>query len=42
MNAAIDSMKLKPVIDSTFAFAEAPTAFRRLEHGPFGKVVVAF
>jgi NADPH:quinone reductase-like Zn-dependent oxidoreductase len=42
MNAAIDAMKLKPVIDSTFAFTDAPAAFRRLEQGAFGKVVVAF
>jgi 2-desacetyl-2-hydroxyethyl bacteriochlorophyllide A dehydrogenase len=42
MNAAIDAMKLKPVVDSTFAFADAPEAFKRLEQGPFGKVVVAF
>jgi NADPH:quinone reductase-like Zn-dependent oxidoreductase len=42
MNAAIESMKLKPVIDSTFAFADAPAALRRLEQGPFGKVVVTF
>jgi len=42
MNVAIDTMKLKPVVDSTFAFADAPNAFRRLEQGPFGKVVVTF
>ncbi|HET6159165.1 MAG TPA: NAD(P)-dependent alcohol dehydrogenase [Dongiaceae bacterium] len=42
MNAAIDAMQLKPVIDSTFAFADAPAAFKRLEQGPFGKVAVTF
>jgi NADPH:quinone reductase-like Zn-dependent oxidoreductase len=42
MNAAIESTKLKPIVDSTLAFADAPAAFRRLEQGPFGKVVVAF
>jgi NADPH:quinone reductase-like Zn-dependent oxidoreductase len=40
MNAAIDATSLKPVVDSTFAFADVPKAFQRLEQGPFGKVVV--
>jgi 2-desacetyl-2-hydroxyethyl bacteriochlorophyllide A dehydrogenase len=42
MNAAIDSTKLKPVVDSKFPFADAPAAFQRLGDGPFGKVVITF
>jgi NADPH:quinone reductase-like Zn-dependent oxidoreductase len=42
MNRAISQHKLKPVIDRTFAFAEAPAAYRYLESGAhFGKVVIA-
>jgi len=38
---AIDTMRLQPVIDRVFAFAEAPEAFRHLEgRGHFGKIVI--
>ena len=37
---AVDSMRLKPVIDSCYTFSEAPAAFERLSQGPFGKVVI--
>lgn len=40
MNQAIDRHGIKPVIDSVFAFADAPAAFARLEQGPFGKLVI--
>ncbi len=40
MNAAISTLSLRPVIDRVFALEEAPAAFRRLEEGAFGKVVI--
>jgi NADPH:quinone reductase-like Zn-dependent oxidoreductase len=41
MNAFIARHKLKPVIDRTFSFEEAPAAFTYLESGShFGKVVI--
>jgi NADPH:quinone reductase-like Zn-dependent oxidoreductase len=41
MNAAIESAGLRPVIDSEFAFDEAPAAFQRLASGAhFGKIVI--
>jgi NADPH:quinone reductase-like Zn-dependent oxidoreductase len=41
MNAFIAQHRLKPVIDRTFSFAQAPAAFTYLESGShFGKVVI--
>ena len=41
MNKAIEGNRLKPVIDKTFAFNEAPEALRYLESGlHFGKIVI--
>jgi NADPH:quinone reductase-like Zn-dependent oxidoreductase len=41
MNRAIALHRLRPVVDRTFPFAEAPAAFRHLESGAhFGKVVI--
>lgn len=41
MNNAIEANRLKPVIDKTFAFKEAPEALRYMERGlHFGKIVV--
>ncbi|WP_121041118.1 zinc-dependent alcohol dehydrogenase family protein [Stenotrophomonas rhizophila] len=40
MNHAIDSFGIKPVIDQVFSFSEALVAFKRLEDGAFGKVVI--
>lgn len=40
MNLAIDAFGIKPVIDQVFSFSEAPAAFKRLQEGPFGKVVI--
>lgn len=42
MNRAIAAAQLRPVIDRTFPFAEAPAAYRHLESGAhFGKVCIA-
>ena len=35
-----DEVKLHPVIDSVYSFADAPKAFERLEEGAFGKIVI--
>ena len=41
MNKAIGQAGLKPVVDSTFAFADAPAALRRMESAQhFGKIVI--
>ena len=41
MLAAFTEAKVKPIIDSTFAFEDAPDAFRRIESGQhFGKIVI--
>ena len=41
MNRAIAAAQLRPVIDRTFPFAEAPQAYRHLESGAhFGKVCI--
>ncbi len=41
MNAAIAVNRLEPIVDRTFAFDEAPAAYRYLESGAhFGKVVL--
>lgn len=40
MNIAIDRHGIRPVIDTVFAFADAPAAFARLDEGLFGKLVI--
>jgi NADPH:quinone reductase-like Zn-dependent oxidoreductase len=41
MNRAIAAAQLRPIIDRTFAFDEAPAAYRHLESGAhFGKVCI--
>jgi NADPH:quinone reductase-like Zn-dependent oxidoreductase len=41
MNAAIGASGMKPVIDETFAFADAPRAYHAMEAaGHFGKIVI--
>jgi NADPH:quinone reductase-like Zn-dependent oxidoreductase len=40
MNRALEVNKIRPVIDSTYAFADVPKAFDRLAQGAFGKVVI--
>ena len=43
MMKAIDGWKLKPVIDSTFAFDQVPDALRAMQAaGHFGKICVKF
>jgi len=40
MNRALSQFKLRPVIDAVYPFADAISAFRHLERGAFGKVVI--
>jgi NADPH:quinone reductase-like Zn-dependent oxidoreductase len=40
MNKAFSKFQLHPVIDQVYAFGEALSAFRHLERGAFGKVVI--
>ncbi len=40
MVRAVDAQKLKPVIDTAYAFDELPEALDHLERGAFGKIVV--
>jgi NADPH:quinone reductase-like Zn-dependent oxidoreductase len=41
MNRAVELAKLRPVIDRTFPFDEAPAAYRHLQSGAhFGKIVI--
>jgi len=41
MNRAVTQVKLKPVVDEVFSFAEAPEALRRMQAGAhFGKVAI--
>lgn len=43
MNRVIEHSQIKPVIDKTFGFNDAPAAFSYLESGAhFGKVVITF
>ena len=37
---AVDRIKLKPVIDTEYPFADLPAALDHLARGPFGKIVV--
>ncbi len=37
---AVDATHLKPVIDSTYAWAQLPAALAHLARGPFGKIVI--
>jgi NADPH:quinone reductase-like Zn-dependent oxidoreductase len=40
MNKALVTLELHPVIDAVYPFADALSAFRHLERGAFGKVVI--
>ncbi|MDX8447784.1 zinc-dependent alcohol dehydrogenase family protein [Mesorhizobium captivum] len=40
MNRAIEALGIKPVIDKVYGFNDVPQAFRHLEKGPFGKIVI--
>jgi NADPH:quinone reductase-like Zn-dependent oxidoreductase len=40
MNKALVKLKLRPVIDAVYPFTDAVSAFRHLELGAFGKIVI--
>ena len=40
MNEAFAKWKIHPVIDAVYPFEEALTAYRHLDRGPFGKIVI--
>lgn len=40
MNRSFESHGIRPVIDATYSFADAPQAFRHMQRGPFGKIVI--
>jgi NADPH:quinone reductase-like Zn-dependent oxidoreductase len=40
LNGALETMRLRPVIDKVYPFSEAVAAFEHLSRGPFGKVVI--
>ncbi len=40
MTAAFEQKNIKPVVDQVYSFSEVPAAFRHLDRGPFGKVVI--
>jgi len=40
MNKTLTQLKLRPVIDSVYPFANALSAFHHLERGAFGKIVI--
>jgi NADPH:quinone reductase-like Zn-dependent oxidoreductase len=40
MNHALETFRIRPVIDSEYSFAQVSQAFERLNKGPFGKVVI--
>jgi NADPH:quinone reductase-like Zn-dependent oxidoreductase len=37
---AVDSLALKPVVDTVYPLADFPKALGHLDRGPFGKLVV--
>jgi NADPH:quinone reductase-like Zn-dependent oxidoreductase len=40
MNRALETSRIKPVIDHEYPFHDAITAFQHLDEGPFGKIVI--
>jgi NADPH:quinone reductase-like Zn-dependent oxidoreductase len=40
MNRALETLRIQPIIDRVYPFAETPAAFAHLARGAFGKVVV--
>jgi NADPH:quinone reductase-like Zn-dependent oxidoreductase len=40
LNRALEVIRLRPVIDRVYPFAEAPAAFEHLTRGAFGKIVI--
>lgn len=41
MISAVDQLKIQPIMDAIYPFAEAPTAFAHVKRGAFGKIVVS-
>lgn len=41
MIRAVDQLKIQPIVDTIYPFAETPAAFSHLKRGPFGKIVVS-
>jgi NADPH:quinone reductase-like Zn-dependent oxidoreductase len=41
VNRALETMRIRPVIDAVYPFSETLAAFAHLNRGPFGKVVIA-
>jgi NADPH:quinone reductase-like Zn-dependent oxidoreductase len=40
LNRALETFRLRPVIDRVYPFAETPAAFAHLTRGAFGKIVI--
>lgn len=40
LNDALETTRIRPVIDKAYPFSETVAAFERLSRGPFGKVVI--
>ncbi|WP_281292438.1 zinc-binding dehydrogenase [Terriglobus albidus] len=40
MNEALESLKIRPVIDAVYAFDDAQKAYEHLYRGAFGKIVI--
>jgi NADPH:quinone reductase-like Zn-dependent oxidoreductase len=41
MIRAVDQLKIQPIVDAIYPFAEAPAAFAHVKRGAFGKIVVS-
>jgi NADPH:quinone reductase-like Zn-dependent oxidoreductase len=41
MNRSLEALRIRPVIDATYAFSDALAAFAHLGRGAFGKIVIA-
>jgi len=41
MIRAVDQLKVQPIVDAIYPFAEAPAAFAHVKRGAFGKIVVS-
>lgn len=41
MIRAVDQLKIQPIVDAIYPFAEAPAAFAHVKRGAFGKAVVS-
>lgn len=41
MNRCFEQHAIRPLIDATYPFSDAPEAFRHMQRGPLGKIVIA-